>query len=113
MAYISNDKMWRSEFYNNVCAKDRVQVRNLNQLKLKVNDTYEMIEKIPTNFEPSHDEDVVNKTYLDTNLSKIENQISYIEKGDNEYELHNSKLSIEEVLIERAVKTTIQILYDK
>ena len=30
MAYISYDKLWRSEFYNNVSAKDRVQDINLN-----------------------------------------------------------------------------------
>ena len=41
MAYISNDKLWRSEFYINVSAKERVQDINLNQLKLKVDDTYE------------------------------------------------------------------------
>ena len=40
MAYISFDKLWRSEFYNNVSARDRVQDINLDQLKLKVNDTY-------------------------------------------------------------------------
>ena len=31
----------------------------------------------------------------------------------NEYRLQNNKQSVEEVLIERAVETTIQILYDK
>ena len=40
MAYISFDNLWRSEFYNNVSAKDRVQDINLNQIKLKVNDTH-------------------------------------------------------------------------
>ena len=44
---------------------------NLNQLKLKVNDTYKNDEKI-TNFEPSNDENVINKAYLDEKLSKIE-----------------------------------------
>ena len=39
MAYISNDKLWLSEFYKKVSAKDRVQDVNFNQLKLKVNDT--------------------------------------------------------------------------
>ena len=50
MAYISYDKSWHSEMYNNVSTKDRVQDRNLNQLKLKVNDTYKKYEKITTNF---------------------------------------------------------------
>ena len=39
MAYISY------EFYNNVSAKYRDQDLNFNQLKLKVNDTYEKFEK--------------------------------------------------------------------
>ena len=33
MAYISYDKLWRSEFYNIVSAKDRVREINLSQLK--------------------------------------------------------------------------------
>ena len=40
MAYISYHKLWRSDFYKNISAKDRVRDLNLNQLKLKVNDTY-------------------------------------------------------------------------
>ena len=39
MVYIPYDKLWISEFNNNVSAKDRVQDINLNQLKLKVNNT--------------------------------------------------------------------------
>ena len=39
MAYISFDKLWRSEFHNNVSAKDKDQDYNLNQLKLTVNNT--------------------------------------------------------------------------
>ena len=37
-------------------------------------------EKLTTNFQPSNDEDVNNKAYLDTKISKIAFQISYIEK---------------------------------
>ena len=40
MAYISFDKLWRSDFFNNVSIKDRVQNINLNQLKLKVNNIF-------------------------------------------------------------------------
>ena len=40
MADISNGKLWRSEVYNNVSAKDRVQDINLNYLILKVNGSY-------------------------------------------------------------------------
>ena len=44
-AYKSYDKLWRSEFYSNVSAKDRVQDLNLDQLKLKVNDTYKKMKR--------------------------------------------------------------------
>ena len=50
--------MWRSELYNNVSAKDSVQ-KNLNQLRLKMNDTYKKDEKITTKFEPSDKENIV------------------------------------------------------
>ena len=39
--------------------------------------------------------------------------ISCIEKDNNEFKLHDSKQSAEEVLIGRAMKMTVQILYDK
>ena len=86
---------------------------NLDQLKLKVNDTYKKDEKKTTNFEPSNPEDNVNKTYLDIKLSKIGGHISNREKGYNEVKLHCKKQSEDEAFFERAVKTTIQILYDK
>ena len=43
----------------------------LNQSKPKVNDSYEKNEEITANYELSHDEDVVNKAYLDTDISKV------------------------------------------
>ena len=71
MAYNGYDKVWLSEFYNNVSPKDRAQDFNLNQFKLKVNDTLGKDEKITTNFEQNNnkittdnDEDVINKTVL-------------------------------------------------
>ena len=91
MAYICYDKMWRSEFYNNVSAKDRVQDINLTQLKLKVNDTYKKDEKITTNFQSSDDSNVINQAYLDTKISKIEGQVSYKEKNYNEFKLHKQR----------------------
>ena len=51
MAYICYDKLWRSEFHNNDFVKDRLQDVNLNQLKLKVNDSYKKYEKITGKFE--------------------------------------------------------------
>ena len=59
---------------------------NLNELKLKVNDTYEKDEKITTKFEPSGDGDVVNKADVDTELFKVEGRILFIEKVCNEFE---------------------------
>ena len=40
MAYISYNKVWEREFDNIVSKKGTVQDINLNQSKLKVNDTY-------------------------------------------------------------------------
>ena len=40
MVYLGYDKLGRSEFYNNVSAKDRAQDINLNPLKLKLNVIY-------------------------------------------------------------------------
>ena len=36
-----------------------------------------------------------------------------LEKNYNEFKLHYNKQSVEEVLFQRVVETTIQILYDK
>ena len=110
MAYIRYDILWSSEVYNNFSANDRVQDIPLNQLKLEVNDTYKKDEKITTKFEGVKNEDVIIKAHLDTKTSKIEAQMSYIEKDYNEFKLHNNKQSLEQILIERAVKTTIQTL---
>ena len=83
------------------------------QLKLEVRDTYKKDEKITTNFEPSNNEDVISKTYLDEKLSKTNGHLSFLEKDYNEFKLQYNKQSVEDILIRRAVKTTIQILYDK
>ena len=55
----------------------------------------------------------MNKTYLDEKLLKINGHISLLENDYKEFKLEHSKQSIEEILVQRAVKTTIQILYDK
>ena len=76
--------MWESEFLHNVSAKDKTQDIKLNQIKLKVNNTYKKHEKITTNIEPSNPEDVINKSFLDTKLSKKQGQLSILEKHYNE-----------------------------
>ena len=102
-----------SEFDGIVSKRDKLQDLNINQLKLEVHDTYKKDEKQTTKFEPIDDSDVINKRFLDEKLSKIEGQISYFQKDYNEFKTEYNKQSVEEVLIQRAVKTTIQILYDK
>ena len=110
MAYISSNKLWESEFDGIDSKRDKLQDLNFNQLKLKVHDTYKKDEKITTNFEPTDDSDVISKVYLDEKLKKIDGHISYIEKDYNEFKLQYNKQNIEDILIQRAVKTTIQIL---
>ena len=113
MAYISYNKLWESEFDGIVSKRDKLQEANISQLKLEVYDTYKKDEKITTNFEPVDNEDVINKAYLDEKLIKINGHISKLEKDYDEFKLQYNKQSVEEILIQRAVKTTIQILYDK
>ena len=113
MAYISYIKLWESEFDGIVSKRDKLQDSNINQLKLEVHDTYKKDEKITTNFEPVDNEDVINKGFLDEKLLKIDGHLSKLEKDFNEFKLQYNKQSIEEILIKRAVKTTIQILYDR
>ena len=113
MAYISYNKLWESEFDGIVSKRDKLQDLNINNLKLEVNDTYKKDEKITTNFKAVDDGDVINKGYLDEELKKTNGHIAYIEKDYNEFKKQYNKQSVEEILIQRAVKTTIQILYDK
>ena len=113
MAYISYNKLWESEFDGIVSKKDRLQDANISQLKLEIHDTYKKDEKITTNFEPIDNSDVINKGYLDEKLLKLNGHLSKLEKGYNEFKQQHNKRSVEEILIQRAVKTTIQILYDK
>ena len=113
MAYISYNRLWESEFDGIVSKRDKPEDSNINQLKLEVHDTYKKDEKITTTFDPVDDSDVINKAYLDEKLIKIDGHLSKIEKNYNEFKLEHNKQNVEDILIQRAVKTTIQILYDK
>ena len=113
MANISYNKLWESEFDGIVSKRDKLQDLNINQLKLEVHDTYKKDEKITTNFEPTDNSDVINKGYLDEKLIKIDGHLSKLEKDYNEVKLQYNKQNVEDISIQRAVKTTIQILYDK
>ena len=110
---MSYNKLWESEFDGIVSKRDKLQDSNINHLELEVQDTYKKDEKITTNVEPVNDEDVINKAYLDEKLKKIDGFISYIEKDNNEFKKQYNKQTVEDILVQRAVKTTIQILYDK
>ena len=112
MAYISYKKLWEREFDSIVSKRDKLQNLNINHLKLKVHDTYKKDEKITTNFEPVDNSDVINKGYLDERLLK-NGHLSKFEKDYNEFKLQYNKQSVEDILVQRAVKTTIQKLYDK
>ena len=113
MAYISYNKLWESEFDGIVSRRDKLQDLNFNQLKLEVHDTFKKDEKLTTNFEPVDNEDVINKGYLDSKLIKTDGHLSKLEKDYNEFILQYNKQNVENILIQRAVKTTVQILYDK
>ena len=62
MAYLSYNKLWESEFDNIVSKRDNLQDLNINQLKLEVHDTFKKDEKLTTNFEPTNNSDVINKS---------------------------------------------------
>ena len=113
MAYISYNKLWESEFDGIVSKRDKLQDANISQLKLEVHDTYKKDEKLTTNFKPIDNLDVINKGYLDEKLLKIDGHLSKLEKDFNEIKLQYNKQNLEDILIQRAVKTTMQILYDK
>ena len=110
---MSYNKLWESEFDGIVSKRDKLQDLNINQLKLEVHDTYKKDEKLTKNFEAVNNEDVINKGYLDEKLLKTDGHLSKLEKDFNEFKEQYNKQSVEDILIQRAVKTTIQILYDK
>ena len=113
MAYISYNNLWESEFDGIVSKRDKLQDLNINQLKLEVHDTYKKDEKLTTNFEPVDNSDVINKGYLDSKFIKMDGHLSKLEKDFNEFKLQYNKQNVEDILVQRAVKTTRQILYDK
>ena len=86
---------------------------NTNQIKLQIQITYKEDEKITINFEPTDNSDVIDKAYLDEKILKKDGHITLLEKDYNELKLQYNKQSAEEILIHRAVKTNIQILYDR
>ena len=82
-------------------------------MELEIHDTYKKDEKLTINFEAVNNEDVINKGYFDEEVKKTNGHIAYIGKNYNEFKTQYNKQSVQEILIQRAVKTTIQILYYK
>ena len=58
---------------------------NTNQLKLELHETCKKVEKKTTIFKPIDDLDVLNKTYLDSILSKVFGQLSLPEKDYDDF----------------------------
>ena len=56
---------------------------------------------------------MLKKAYLVEKLKKIDGQISYLGKDYNEFKLQYNKQIVEDILIQKVVRTTTQILYDK
>ena len=113
MAYRSYYSLCESEFDGIDSKRDKLQALNINQLILELHDTYKKDEKVTTNFKAADDEDVINKAYLNEKIEKTEGLVSFIEKDYNEFDLEYNKQSVEDILIQRAVKMIIEILYDK
>ena len=80
MAYMSYNKLWENEFVGIVSKRDKLQELNINQLKLEAQDTYKKDQKIRTDFEAVDDEEVINKSYLDSKYMKIDGHLSKLQK---------------------------------
>ena len=97
MAFLSYDKLRENELDNIVSTRDKQQDMHINQLKLKLNETYKKDEKISTNFEAVNDEDVIKKGYLDEKVKKVDGNVSNLEKDYNDMKLQYNKRSIVEI----------------
>ena len=113
MAYISYNELWDTELDSIISKRDKLQDLNINPVKFEVHDTYKKDEIITTNFEPVNDGDVIKKVYSDEKLLETNALSSKLEKNYNEFKLQYNKQSVEEVLIQRAVKKTIQIIFQR
>ena len=113
MAFISYNKLWESEFDNIVSKKDKIQDINFIQIKLELHDTFRKEEKKTTNLEAVKDEDITNEEFFDKKLWKIDGHLSILEKDYDKIKLLSNIQTVEEILFQRAVKTTKQMFYDK
>ena len=58
-------------------------------------------------------ENVINKANIDQKILYINGHLSNLKKYSNEFEVQHNKQSVEEALVQKTVKTTIDILYDE
>ena len=70
-----------------------------------------LMKKLTTIFEASDYGNVINKAYLDEKFFLKKGHLPLLEKDYNEYKSQYNKQSVEEILVQRVVKTTTQILY--
>ena len=99
-----------SEFDIIFSKRDKLQDSNNIHIKLKVHDFHKKAEKTSTDFEPVIDEDVKKQVSSGWEIQKKDGHISCIGNDYSEIKLQYNKRSFEEVLVQRAVKTTIQTL---
>ena len=84
----------------------------INQIKLEVQDTYKKMKKYQQTLNQLIMK-VINKPYLDEKLLQKDGHLSILERNYNEFKLQYNKQSVEKILFQRAVRTTIQRLFDK
>ena len=87
MAYISYNKLWECEFDGIVSKRDKLQDLINTQWKLELHDTYKKNEKLTLNVEPSNNEEIINKVYLDEKLLRTNGHLSILEKDYKEFKL--------------------------
>ena len=101
------DKLFSSKYHNTVSTKDRLQDENLYQLNFKLNENYQILEKIHTNFRRCIEEDVVKTVYLDSKIFNVKGQRAFREKDKEDFKLVKSSLVCKKS-IKIAVKANLQ-----
>ena len=84
------------------------------RLKFSLNETYRKDKKITANFEPSNDEDVINKANFDITWAEVKGHTSVI--GKDSFDFMAKCLKSQNDLNfwnEITLKTTIRILYNE
>ena len=111
MAYNYYNKLWESEFDNLVSKRYKVQYSNIIQLK------YMIVTKKMKKYQQTLNLLMMKMLQIEVfqtkKISKTDGNLSLLEKDYNEVKLQYNKQSVERTLIEKAVKTTMPIHYEK